>query len=137
MGASACEQDAADGSSADPAGLPGAHVDAVLNLKKALISIGINVIGDGGASGANGLQENAPQGGVELIEAFAGQAACLAGGADAGAEEALVRVDVANSVEQGLVKERGFDGELAPFEEGGKGWLGDGQGFGAGSRERL
>ncbi len=72
---------------------------------------------------------------MELVEAFAGQATCLARWADAGTEEALVRIDVADAVEQRLVEERSFDGELAPVEEGGEGWFSDGEGFAAGSGE--
>ena len=54
-------------------------------------------------------------------------------GADAGAEEGFVGVDVADAVEQGLVEQRGFDGGLAAAEEGDEVFEGDGEGFAAGA----
>ena len=77
------------------------------------------------------------QGCVEAVELGAGEAACLAAWADASAEEALIGVDVADAVEDGLVEQRSLDGELASFEEVGESVWGDGGGFGAGAEVGL
>ena len=96
-------------------------------------SVGVDVVGDGGAAELDGVGEDFDEGGAEAGEFGAGEAAGLAAGADAGAEEALVGVDVADAVEQGLVEQGGFDGGLAVAEEGDEVFEGDGEGFGAGA----
>ena len=135
MGAAASEEDAADGGSADQAGLAGAHVDAMLELEEAGHTVGIHVVGDRGTAERDGVPQDVLQGGVEPVELGAGEAAGDAGGADSGVEEALVGVDVADAVEERLVEQGGLDGELAAAEEGREVVGGDGEGFAAGSAE--
>ena len=53
----------------------------------------------------------------------------MARGADAGVEEGLVGVDVADAMEEGLVEERGLDGGLAGAEEGDEVFEWDGEGL--------
>ena len=135
MGAAAGENDAADGGSADAAGLAFAAIDAVLNLEKAGFTIGIDVVGNGRAAGADGRLQDRLKSRAEAVKAGAGQAAGHARGTDAGAEEALVGVDVPYSVEKGLVEEGGFDVEPAAVEERSEIVGGDSEGFGAWSGE--
>ncbi len=113
--------------------LAGAAVNLVLELEEASDAVGVDVVGDGGAAELDGVGEDLLEGGVETGELGAGEAAGVAGGADAGAEEALVGVDVADAVEDGLVEEGGLDGELAAAEELGEVGGGDGGGLGTGA----
>ena len=113
--------------------MSGAAVDLVLELEEAADAVGVNVVGDRGAAEFDGVGEDLLECGVEAHEFGAGEFAGRAAGADGGSEEALVGVDVADAVEDGLVEERGFDGELAVFEEGGEVGGGDGGGFGTGA----
>lgn len=46
-----------------------------------------------------------------------GEGASVAAGADSGAEEALVGVDIADSVQQLLIQECGFDGSFAAIKK--------------------
>ena len=131
VGAAPGEGDAADGGCADEAGLAGAPVDAVFQLKEAARAVGIDVIGDGGASELDGVAENIDKRGAQAGEFGAGEARGLAGGTDGGAEERLVGVDVADAVEEGLVEQRGLDGRAARVEEGDEVFEGDGEGFAA------
>ncbi len=135
MGASAPYDDAADGGAADAAGLAGALVDAVFELEEAFDAVGVDVVGDRGAAEADGVVEDLDEGLAELFEFIFGEATGRAAGADAGAEEAFVGVDVADAGEQGLVEQGGLDGELAAAEEGGEGVGRDGEGLGAGRGE--
>ncbi len=122
-----------EGGGAVVAELAGAAVDLVLELEEAADAVGVDVVGDGGAAELDGVGEDLLEGGVEADELGAGEAAGVAGGADAGAEEAFVGVDVADAVEDGLVEEGGLDGELTAAEEVGEVGGGDGGGFGAGA----
>lgn len=79
------------------------------------------------------MGEDVDESEAEALVLGAGEASGVAGGADGGAEEALVGVDVADSVEEGLIEERGLDGGLAVAEERGEGGGGDGEGFAAGA----
>ena len=56
--------------------------------------------------------------GAEAGELVAGEASGVARGTDAGVEEGLVGVDVADAVKERLVEQRGLDGGLAGAEEG-------------------
>lgn len=58
MGAASAEDDAADGRSADETGLALASVDAMLDLEETGLAVGVDVIGNGGASGADGRFED-------------------------------------------------------------------------------
>ena len=95
----------------------GAGVDVVVELEEAGHSFGVYVIGDGGASQLDGVLEDFDEGGAESGEFVAGEASGVARGADAGAEEGFVGVDVADAVQEGLVEERGLDGGFSIAEE--------------------
>ena len=77
--------------------------------------------------------EDFDEGGAESGEFCASETTGVAGGADAGVEECLVGVDVADAVEQGLVEQRGLDGTAAMAEEGDEVFERDGEGFAAGA----
>ncbi len=117
MGATASQQGAADGGGAFAAGLAGSEVDAVLKLEKAFNSVGVDVIGDRGAAELDGMEEDLFEGDAEGLEARGSDAPGAEGGADAGGEERLIGVDVADAGEKRLVEQCGLDGELAAFEE--------------------
>ena len=133
VGAAAGEGDAADRGGADEAGLAGAPVDAVLELEEAAGAFGIDVVGDGGAAEADGVAEDFDERGAQAGQFGAGEAGGLAGGTDGGAEEALVGVNVADAVEEGLVEQRGLDGGAAGVEESDEIGEGDGEGLAAGA----
>ena len=137
VGAAAGDHDFPDGSFADEAGLAGALVDAMLELEESANSVGVDVVGDGRSTAADGVAEDFAQRPAQAFELAAGEAAGLAARPDAGAEEALVGIDVAHPGKQLLIEEGGFDGEAAaakPLREIG---CGDAQGFSAGRAESL
>ena len=136
MGTPACDEGAADRGAANQTGLAGPHIDPVLELEEAGDAVGIDVVRDGGASERDGFPQDLLQGGVELAELEPAEASCHADGADAGTEEALVGVDVADAVQELLIEQGGLDGELAATEEGGEVVGGDGEGLVAGASER-
>src|SRR6185437_10016478 len=103
VGAASGEGDALDWGSADAAGFAGAHVDIVMELEEAGDAIGVYIVGDGGAAEFDGVLQNVDQCGTETGELVAGEAAGLTAGTNAGAEEALVGVDIADAVEERLV----------------------------------
>jgi len=88
-------------------------VDLVFDLEVAAHALRINVVGDGRAAEFDGSAQDGLQGGAQADEFGASEAASLAARTDAGAEERLVGVDVANAVEQRLVQQRGLDRRLA------------------------
>jgi hypothetical protein len=121
MRPSAGDEDASDGGCAAAAGLAGALIHAVLDLERAGVSVGVDVIGDRRATQADGVTKNVKEGEAETFELGAGKAAGAAGGADAGAEEALVGVNVAYTSEQRLIKKGCLDGQAPAAEESGEG----------------
>jgi len=123
------EHGAANGRSADLAGLAATHIDAVLELEKAGHPVGVHVIGNRGAAQFDGLPQDCLQSGMEPGEVLAGEAARHAGGTDSGAKEALVGINVAHPMEQLLVQQGSLDGQLAIAEEGTKFVGRDGQGL--------
>ena len=110
VGAPAAEDCASDRRPAACAGFAPPAVDAVLELKEAADAGCVDVVRDRGAAELDGSAENGLQRCVEFGQAGAGDAAGGRGGADAGAEEAFVGVDVAYPEEQGLVEKCGLDG---------------------------
>lgn len=133
MGAAAGEGDALDGCAADAAGFAGALVDPVAELKEAAHAVCVDVIGDRGAAELDRLFEDCDEASAQLGEFVAREACGLARGANAGAEEGFVSVDVADAVQQGLVEQRGFDGRLAVMEERDEVLERDGERFAAGA----
>ena len=100
MCAAAGERYALDGRRADETRLAATHVDLVLKLKEAADAVGIDVIGDRGAAELDGVAEDVHESFAEAEEFVAGEASGLTARSDAGSEERLIGVDVANSVEQ-------------------------------------
>ena len=141
MGASTSENDASDGGSADATGLAFAAIDAVLHLEKASFAIGIDVVRNGRATGADGRFQDRLKSRAEAVKAGAGQAAGHAGWTNAGAEKTFVGIDVPYPVEKGLIQEGGFDVQPAAAKECSEIVGGDGEGLctwsgeGCGERE--
>ena len=135
MGAAAGDGYAADRRGAAAAGQAGALVDAVFHLEKSGFAGGIDVIGDGGSTQADGVMQDLAQCEAEALEISAGEAAGHAAGADSGAEEAFVGVDIADAGEEALVKEGGLDGSFSFAEERGEIFRGDGEGLETGGQK--
>ena len=127
MGAPSGQEGAANRGSADETGLAGAHVDAVLELEEAGYPVGVDIVGNGRATKLDGFAEDGLECSPKPFEAGAGEASSHVGGADAGVEEALVGIDVANTMQELLVEEGGLDRELAATEESGEIFGGDGE----------
>src|SRR5579883_2429730 len=109
MSAALRDQNLPDGGAAAYARLAFAPVGAVAHLKPAALALGVDVIGDGGAAERDGFAENFTNG---LVEARGSRGAELRGGGqgmDAGGEEALVGVDVAQAREEFLIEQEGLD----------------------------
>jgi hypothetical protein len=129
VGSASAYDDAADRRFADQAGLPGPHVDVVAELEEAALACGVDVVGDRGAAEADRLAQYLLHSGVEAVQFLRSEPCGHAAGADFGAEEALVGIDVADTVEQGLVEQRCLDGgaslvkELAEVGFGDVQWL--------------
>lgn len=60
--AAASDDDTPDGCPTAAAWLAGALVDAVLDLEGTWVAVGVDVIGHGGATQANGVTENVKKG---------------------------------------------------------------------------
>jgi hypothetical protein len=88
-------------------------VDLVLDLEVAAHALCIDVVGDGRAAQLDRSLQDCLQGGAEAGVFFAGNSGCLTAGTNSSAEERLVGVDVADSVQQGLVEQGCFDRSLA------------------------
>ena len=135
MGTAASENDAANGGAAGSAGLAGALIDAMLELEESPGAFGIDVIGDRGAAHPDGVFQDLAKCLAQAVEFGAGETAGGFAGADAGAKEAFVGIDVAHAREQFLVEEGGLDGDAAAAKQGGELSGADGEGLGAGSRK--
>ncbi len=130
MGATARQQDAPDGGCADPAGLAGAQINAVFELKKSPLALGVHIVGDRRTAETDGMAQYLPQRLAQPLQLVTGEAAGSAARTNPGPEEALVGIDVAHSGEQILVEQSGLDGELAAPEEGSELVAAYGQWFG-------
>src|SRR5882724_1250703 len=97
MRAASGDDDALDGGLAGVAGFAGAHIDAVLKLEESFFAIGVDVIGDRRAPGFDGFLQDHAHCFVELAQLLTSYSARSAAGADTGAEERFVGVDVSDS----------------------------------------
>src|SRR5262245_10657034 len=111
---------------AGQAGLAFTTVGAVLELKKAFLPIGIDIVGDRGSSSGDRLLEHLAERDVELGEFGASERVRATPWPDPGAKQALIGVDVAHSVQQGLVEQQGLDRRSALVKEPGKVFYADG-----------
>ena len=68
MGAPAAEEDAADRGAAEAAGLALPAINPMLDLEEACHAVSVDVVGHGGAPGADGRLENPDQGAAQAIE---------------------------------------------------------------------
>src|SRR5437870_3000021 len=117
MCAAAGDDDSLNGSFADVAVGVGSSVDAVLKLEEAFATVGVNVIGDGGAAEGDGFLQDGLDGGVESLEFVASELASAASRTDPSAIEGFVGVDVADSVKQLLIEESCLDWRVALAKE--------------------
>jgi hypothetical protein len=120
VGSPAADDHPADGRSTDQAWLTGAEIDAVLELEKAFDTRRIHVVGNGRSAERDRLPKDGLQAGVQAVELGSLQVASHPAGAYAGAKEALVGVDVADSVEKLLIEQGRLDGCAPVPEERGK-----------------
>lgn len=118
VGAAPGQKDASYRGSAGKTGLPGALVNAVLKLKEAADAFGIDVVRDRGAAKPNGVLKDIEEGLAERVQLDSGEAASLTARSDSGPEKTLVGINVADSGEQRLVEQGGFDGEAPTPEQG-------------------
>ena len=117
MGASACEENSANWCAASAAGLTCPQVDAMLQLEETAHSVGVDIIRNRGAAEADGMLQHGLQRRSQAFQFGPGQPAGTPARTDAGAEQALIGVDVAYAGEEGLVEEGRFDGHLSAAKE--------------------
>lgn len=121
--------------SADQAGKLRALVDLMLQLKEPARAVGIDIIGHGRSAQGDCLAEHLLQTLAKTIHALPAKAGRSAAGPDAGAEEALIGIDVAHPLQTGLIEQRGFDRGSRAGKESGKFVIGDGQWFSSAARK--
>ncbi len=137
MRAAASDENAADESSAAAARLARALVNAVFDLERTRISVGVDVIRYRGAAQANGVAKNVAESEAEAFELGVCKAAGAACGANAGAEEALVGINVAHAGKQRLIEKSCFDSQASAAEKSGEGLWRNLEGFGSRRDETL
>ncbi len=117
VAAAAGDYDAFDGSFADEAGLAFATVDAVLELKEAFFAVGVDVVGNGGATEGNCFAENFLDGCEQLGKLIASDGGGAAARADSGAEQRFIGINVAHAAQEFLIEESAFNGRLAATKQ--------------------
>jgi hypothetical protein len=117
MGSPPGQKDTADGRLAPPAGLPGAQVNAVLELEEAAHPVGIDIIGHRRSAQADRVRENLAQRDAQPFKLRAREPARSPPRPDSRMKQALVRIDVADSGKKRLVEQSGLDGQLAAPEQ--------------------
>ena len=120
MGAASSHDDSPDRAAAIAARLAGALVDAVFELKEASHTFCVDVVGDGGATEADGVFQDFAQRHAQPLQLRPGELPGSPSWSNSGAKQALVGVDIANAGEQRLVEERCFDGQLSASKESGE-----------------
>src|SRR5256886_11589897 len=99
-------------------GPTGTVVNAVVELEPGLGAEAVPVVRDGRAAAADGLHENRAACGHDPPAVVPREARRPAAGADAGPEEDLVRIDVAEARDPALVHEQGLDRGATPPGQG-------------------
>ena len=117
MGAAASDDEASNWCSTDHAGFAGPHVDAVLELKESPDTGCVDVVGHRRTAERDGRAQDCLQTGVQAGQLGTGEAGSAPAGTDAGPEEALIGIDIADPMEEGLVEEGCLDGGLPTTEE--------------------
>jgi hypothetical protein len=120
MRAASSHNDSPDQAAAIATRLTGALVNAMLELEESAYTFGVDVVRDGRAAEADGVFQNFPQRHAQSLQFSPGELSGSASWANAGAEEAFVRIDIAHTCEQRLVQQRRLDCELSSAKERGE-----------------
>src|SRR5690348_10750503 len=99
MAAAAGDNNPLDRSVAHQAGLGLPAVNSVLELKEALLAVGVNIVTDGRSAESDSLVQHLFEGGMQPSQVIAGERGGASPGPDAGTEQRLISVDVADSTE--------------------------------------
>lgn len=110
VGAAASDENPANRGSADQAGLAGAEIDLVLQLKEAFLPGSVHIVRNGRAAESDRLPQYGLDGAAQNRQFLGFEPARLAQRADAGMKETFIGVDVANAVQKLLIQQGGFDG---------------------------
>jgi len=94
-----------------------AGIHAVFKLEEALITLSIDVIGDGGPTEGDGFLENFLHREIQTPEIFAFERRRPTAWPYTRAKQRLIGIDVSYPAEQPLVQECALDGSLASFEK--------------------
>src|SRR5271155_3640792 len=106
MTAAAGEYNAADRGSTCEAGRALAAIDAMLELEESFVAVGIDIVGNRRPPEGDSLAQHFTHRSMQLAELRARDGDGAAAGADAGAKQRLVGIDVADSAQQLLIQER-------------------------------
>ncbi len=117
MSAPARDNHAPDWALTTAARFAGALVNAVLQLKKAALAIGIDVVGDRRAAQSNRMVQDFAQGQPKALELRTRKAIDASSRANAGVEQAFIGVNVANPRKEGLIKQCCLDGQTPAMKE--------------------
>jgi len=131
--AATADYHAFDRRAANTAKLAGARIDVMMQLEEAGDTVCVYIVRNRRASQLDSFGEHLDQHRVKTRKFGAGQAACVAGWADAGVEKALVCVDVAYAVQQRLIQQCSFDRGLPATKERDEIFKPDSERFCAGS----
>ena len=101
---------------ADQAWFAFAAIHAVLELEESFLAIGVHVVGNRGSPQRNGLVEHFLYGEIQSSPLLVADRSGAAAGADSGAEQRLVGIDVSHTAEEPLIQQRTLDGSLAAAE---------------------
>ena len=91
----------------------------MLELEEAFHASSVNVVRNRRTSERNRLPKNISEATVQAVKLCPFQVSGHPAGADAGAEETLIGIDISHSVQQFLIQQGGFDrGPATPEERG-------------------
>jgi hypothetical protein len=131
VGSAPRQLNAPDGRLAEAARLARTLVDAVFELKEAPLPVGVHIIRNRRTAQADGVGENLAEREAQPLQFRRAQPIGQSARPDARLKKALVRVDVADSGEEGLVQQCRLDGHAPLAEELGKRSLANRQRFGS------
>jgi hypothetical protein len=94
------DDDLFDRRAADRAGIAAMAINLVLDLEIAAHTFSVHVIGDGRTAELDGALEDGLEGGAQAGVFGAGDACGLAARSNSGAKERLIRIDVADAVQE-------------------------------------
>src|SRR5581483_10264474 len=97
--------------------LPGTHIHMMAKLEEARLARCIHIIGNRGAAETDSFSQHLLHRCMQTVEFRSGEPRGHPAWPDAGAEETLVGIDVANTMQQLLVKQRSLDRGATPVEE--------------------